>query len=375
MRLTDTAKPAYRRLTAVNWGMLVAGAIDYNVNAHFRTLPPKQLQLISNYRCNARCQMCNIWQKPDRHEFSVSEFAAIMDTDPVFDGIEQLTIAGGESSLRNDLVELAAYLVGRMPHLRILSLVSNGFLPKRILEQTEAILELLGQRGIRLSMSVSIDGDQEMHDRVRGIPGGHERALETLAGLRLLNQKYDFWLGIGFVVMHQNLHQAQGFRDWARGQGLPVGFQLVGFHSSYVGNLDRQNEVDFRPEDRGSLVTLMEELASERSLRNFPAFYWHDMVRMVRDGAPRRTPCPFALEGLVLDAYGDVYYCLSTPAIGNVIAEGRSAGEIYHDPKNLRYRAEQMVRNACLSCNSACGTETALKKDVKKYLKFLVTGQ
>jgi MoaA/NifB/PqqE/SkfB family radical SAM enzyme len=286
-----------------------------------------------------------------------------------------LTIAGGESSLRSDLVDLATYLVGRMPNLRILSLVSNGFLPKRILEQTEAVLVLLGQRGIRLSMSVSIDGDRETHDRVRGIPGGHERALETLDGLQLLNQKYDFWLGIGYVVMHQNLQQALGFRDWARDRGLPVGFQLVGFHSSYVGNLDRQNEVDFRPEDSDSLVTLMEELASERSLRNFPAFYWNDMVRMYRDGEPRRTPCPFALEGLVLDAYGDVYYCLSTPAIGNVIAEGRPVGEIYHDPKNLHYRAEQMVGNACTRCNSACGTETALKKDVKKYLKFLVTGR
>ena len=148
----------------------------------------------------------------------------------------------------------------------------------------------------------------------RGIPGAFDKAQETLLALKELQQEHDFWLGTGFVVMHQNLRHAREFRGWARRQGLDVGFQLVGFHESYVGNLDRQNDVDFRPEDRDELIAFMNELAGERSMRNYPAFYWADMVRMYRDGAPRTTPCPFTLEGLALDAYGDVFYCLSSRA-------------------------------------------------------------
>ena len=364
-----------RRLTTIDWGALAGGAFDYNVRSHFATLQPKILQLITNYRCNARCAMCNIWQLPHKHELTVAEFKTLMDPDPIFDGIDQLTVAGGESSLRTDLVELVEYLVGRMPRLRTLSMVSNGFLPKRIVEQVGDVLRLIEPRGVKLSMSVSLDGIGTMHDQVRGIPGAFDKALETLTGLKALQQEHDFWLGTGFVVMHENLRYAREFRDWARGLGLDVGFQLVGFHESYVGNLDRQNDVDFRPEDREELIAFMQGLAGERSVRNYPAFYWADMVRMYRDGAARTTPCPFTLEGLALDAYGDVFYCLSSPRIGNFLEEKRSVGEIYYDPKNLRFRTDEMIKQMCPGCNSACGTEIALKKDAKKYIRFLIAGR
>ncbi len=373
--MKDSSRSTLRKLASVDWGALAGGAYDYNVRAHFTALPPKIVQLITNYRCNARGAMCNIWQLPHKHEMTVAEFKALMDPDPIFDSIDQLTVAGGEASLRPDLVELVEYLVGRMTRLRTLSMVSNGFLPKRILEQTRDVLKLLEPRGVRLSMSVSLDGIGTLHDQVRGIPGAFDKALETLTGLRELQREHAFWLGTGFVVMHQNLRYAREFRGWARGQGLDVGFQLVGFHESYVGNLDRQNDVDFAPDDRAALVAFMQELAGERSLRNYPAFYWADMLRMYRDAAPRTTPCPFTLEGLALDAYGDVFYCLSTPRIGNVLEEKRLVGEIYRDQKSLRYRSEEMLKHMCPGCNSACGTEIALKKDVKNYLRFLVTGR
>ena len=374
MILNGDGKLTLKKLATLDWGNLAAGAFDYNVKSHFQTLPPKVLQVITNYRCNSRCVMCNIWQLPHKPELSVAEFRALMDPDPIFDGIEQLTVAGGEASLRADLVELVAYFVERMPKLWTISNVTNGFLPKRILEQTETVLKIIAPRGVKLSMSVSLDGVGSLHDRVRGIPGGFDKAVETLTGLQELQQRYDFWLGVGYVVMHENLRHAREFRAWARERGLNVGFQMVGFHESYLSNLDRQNDVDFRPEDRDDLLAFMSELASERAWRNLPAFYWSDMVRMVRDGAPRATPCPFTLEGLAFDTYGDVFYCLSTPRIGNFLEEKRSVGAIYYDPKNLRYRAEEMRKRICLGCNSACGTEIALKKDVKQYVKFMLTG-
>ena len=136
------------KLVSVDWGALTSGVWDYNVRSRFTTLTPKVLQLITNYRCNARCAMCNIWQLPHKHELTVAELKALMDPDPIYDDIDQLFIAGGEASLRTDLVEMIGYLVERMPKIRSLSLVSNGFLPKRILEQTSAVLKLIESRDI-----------------------------------------------------------------------------------------------------------------------------------------------------------------------------------------------------------------------------------
>jgi MoaA/NifB/PqqE/SkfB family radical SAM enzyme len=373
--LSDNDKSALQKALSADWNRWLSGAADYNIRSRFQVLPPTIFQFVTNYRCNARCAMCNIWQAPHKHEMTAQELAALMDPDPLFDSVEDLLVMGGESSLRSDFVDIVAYLVRRLPKARGLSLVTNGFLPKRILEQTEAILGLIESKKIKLSMSVSLDGIGALHDQVRGIPGAFDKALETIAGLQALQKRHDFWLGVGYVLMHQNLRQAQELREWAEARGLDVSFQMVAFHDTYISNQDRQGDVDFRPEDRDDLIVFMQQLAGERSLTNWAALYWSDMVRMYRDGAPRMTPCPFAMDGVALDAYGDVYYCLSSPKIGNVNEEKRSVGEIYHDPKNLRFRAAELRQRMCPGCNSGCGVGIAIKKDVKKYLKFLVTGR
>ena len=204
---------------------------------------------------------------------------------PLFDHVEDLTVIGGEASLRTDIVDVVAYFAQRIPQVRTLSMVTNGFLPERIVEQTRAILKVLEPKGIRLSMSVSLDGIGPSHDKIRGVPGGFDKAMETLAGLRSLQAENDFWLGVGYVIMHETLGSALGFRDWAARQGLEVSFQIVSFHQSYVSNMDRQESVDFQPEDREELIAVMQQLARERSLANPAAYYWNDMVRMVRDGS------------------------------------------------------------------------------------------
>ncbi len=362
-----------RKLARVDWGTWISGAFDYNVRSRFKPLPPKILQVIVNYRCNARCAMCNIWQmKPDR-ELSLEEFARIMEDD-IFRGIERLTVAGGETSLRKDLVPLVGLFLDRMPRLKALSTITNGFLPERIVADTEQILEMCQARGIRFSISVSLEGLEDVHDRIRGVPGGFAKVVQTLEGLQALQRKYDFWMGVGYTVMRQNLREVRKFRAWCEERGIPYGFQVVGFHDTYVSNLEQQEELDFGEEDRAELIAFMEELASRRSWRDFTAFYWDDMVHMYRDGRPRQTPCPFSMDGLVIDSFGDVYYCLSSHKIGNVLEEGRTVSEIYYDPKSLAYR-EHMKQHYCPECNSACAVEVALKKDVKRYVKFLVTGR
>ncbi|OIO89385.1 MAG: hypothetical protein AUK03_14585 [Anaerolineae bacterium CG2_30_64_16] len=369
--MSGNHKTTLEKALSADWGTLLQGALDYNVVSHFKPLPPKVMTAVVNYRCNARCAMCNIWQLPKRHEMTVDEFAAVLH-DPIFDTVERLTIVGGEVTLRNDLVALARMFVDRFPRLKSLSTISNGFLPERVLTSTEAMLAMTEPRKIGFSISVSLEGLGADHDRVRGVDGAFDKVMQTLDGLQKLRQDHKFWMGVGYTLMHQNLGQARAFQRWAAARDISIGFQPVGFHSSYVSNLDLQDEIDFKPEDQDELIGFMQELGTRRSLIDLSAFFWNDLVRMYRDGAPRTTPCPYNMDGLALDCYGDVYYCLSTPKIGNCL-QGQSVSDIYYDPKNLRYRKETMQERICKGCNSSCATETGLKKDVKKYLRFLLT--
>lgn len=398
------------RLRAARWDVLARGVWEYNVLRHFRTLPPRQLQINVTYRCNARCTMCNIWQMEDQPEMDLAQFAQVLE-DPLFAGIERLTLAGGEPTLRPGLIPLTELFINKMPRLKSLTLVTNGLAVERVLAHSRALWGLCTQHGLNLNISVSLDGIGKVHDEMRNVPGAFARVEKCLLGLKDLGdeladtQRASYWFGVGCVITRKNLYHLRELQAWCEERGIEVGFQLVGFHETYVANVEQRGELDFDPADRAYLFQFLKELAADRSPSNLMAYYWDDMLRMYRDGRSRQTPCPFTVDSFVLDAYGDIYYCLSERKIGNCLKglatteeslpeqPGRDAGTdakgsrtdsrehgvrgagpcsaIYYDPANLSFR-QQMTRSSCLQCNSACFVNVGIKKDLKKYLWFLL---
>jgi len=415
-----TFRALLKKLFTARWDTIIRGWYDYNVLRHLRPLSPRQLQVNVTYRCNARCTMCNIWQMPEREEMSLEDFSRMLD-DPLFGTIERLTLAGGEPSLRRDLLPLTRLFVQKMPRLNSVTLITNGLAVERILTDSRAMVELCAQRGIHFNASVSLDGVGQVHDEMRNVPGAFARVERCLMGLKQLQtdawrHEYSqpFWLGASCVITRKNLYGLRELQDWCAERGVDLGFQLVGFHETYVSNVERRGELDFDQADREYLFSFLRELAGLRAPPNFISYYWHDMLKMYRDGRSRQTPCPFAVDSFVLDCYGDLYYCLSERKIGNCACrheysltpqppplrygdapqQGKSvtpapggtstAGDkrasagpcsaVYYAPENLAFR-EQMTRSVCLQCNSGCFVNVGIKKDLKKYLWFLATGR
>ena len=369
-----------RKLVTARWNTILRGFYEYNILRHFRVLPPRQLQINVTYRCNARCAMCNIWQMPEREELDVQGFSRLLE-DPLFHGIERLTLAGGEPSLRRDLPALTQLFMDKMPRLASLTLITNGLAVERILADGQAMLELCTERDISFNASVSLDGVGTVHDEMRGVPGAFSRVERCLVGLKELqaSARVPFWLGASCVITRKNLYSLRELQTWCKERGVDLGFQLVGFHETYVANVEQRGDLDFDQADRDYLFAFLEELASDRSPSNFLAYYWNDMLAMYRDGRTRQTPCPFAVDSFVFDAYGDLYYCLSEHKIGNCLAKleedptvSRPCSAIYYDPDNLAFR-DELMRTACQHCNSGCFVNIGIKKDLKKSLLFLAS--
>lgn len=390
-----------RKVLTARWSVILRGFYEYNILRHFRTLPPRQLQVNVTYHCNSRCAMCNIWQMEDRTEMSLEDFSHLLD-DNLFRGIERLTLAGGEPSMRGDLVPLTELFLDKMPRLNSLTLVTNGLAAERIVTDSRAMLQLCAKRGVHFNVSVSLDGVGQIHDEMRNVPGAFAKVEQCLMGLKELSKAGPFWLGASCVITRKNLYHLRELQQWCADRDIELDFQLVGFHETYVSNLDQRSELDFDESDRQYLFQFLQELATIHSPSSFMAYYWDDMLKMYRDGRPRRTPCPFAVDSFVLGAYGDMYYCLSERQIGNCLAEDMArpclAGDmarpglgktgtaevsgsqkafagpcsaVYYDPQNLAFR-EGLTRSACLRCNSGCFVNVGIKKDLKGYLGFWI---
>jgi len=369
----QTMRPSglWDKARGAGWKRFVRGVYDYNVLKHFKTLSPRALTVPVTYRCNSHCVMCNIWRWEHKPEMSPAQFREILQ-DPLFSRIEQLTFTGGEPLLRKDLLELTDVFMEAMPALATFSFVTNGFLPQRAEEYARAVIDRCEERGIGLSVSVSLDGVGENHDQIRGVPGGFKKTTETLSRMKALQRDHSFWLSANCVVFRANLYDLDGLMEWGSQRGIPVNFTMIGFHESYVSNTDRQEDLDFDEKDRKHLFDFLEAKARTRSLLNTSAYYWNDVLHMYRDGEARRTPCPFAWDAFALDAYGDMYHCLSVKPFGNCLTSG-SCSDLYYDPNNLALR-RRMRSTVCRTCDSGCMIHAGLKKDLKRYLWFLATG-
>jgi len=354
---------------------ILEGIYNYNLSRHFRSLKPTELQINVTYLCNSRCQMCQIWKLKPKCELTAGEWQRIME-DPIFLGIRRLSICGGEPTLHPNLITLVKLFLKSMPNLESLSLVTNGLLSSQIVSTVKSMATLLKKRKIDFSVSVSLDGIGNIHNLIRGVPDAFEKTSKTIKTLKGLQSKYDFSLGAAGVILRENLQLIRDVENWCSKLEIPFNYQIVGFHETYVQNIERKKELDFGDKNKEDLYSLLKELSLRCSLRNpravLRSYYWNDMLHLYKGGL-RTTPCPFVLDAFVLDSLGDVYYCLSEKKIGNC-REGKSIGEIYYNPRNLALR-RQRAKTICLKCNSACFISSAIVKDFKKFFWFYLTGK
>jgi MoaA/NifB/PqqE/SkfB family radical SAM enzyme len=301
--------------------------------------------------------------KPQK-EFSFGDWKRILK-DKIFKEVKVVTVSGGEAFLYQDYLKTVKLIVNNLPKLKKIVLNSNGF-GKNVAEDILAVAGYCKLKKIKLAVTLSIDEVGEKHDEIRRIKGGFDRAMMTLD--KLINSGAEIDLSVASVLMNKNIDRYREINKFFTDKGIGHGFQLIGFHDTYVDNLEEKNNLGFVGADKKKILKFIVDMKNKSS---FESFYWDDMCKMYRNNERRKTPCIFLKDGLVIDTIGDVYYCLSAKPIGNFVREKRTISEIYFDPKNIKFRKNLWESN-CKYCNSACDVRKSVAYDFKKYLVFSV---
>ncbi|MFH1970854.1 MAG: radical SAM protein [Patescibacteria group bacterium] len=347
------------------------GIVNYNLLQKIKPIGPTELQINITYLCNSRCKMCNIWKMKPTNEIRFEEWRKIM-CDPIFKNIQKLTITGGEPTLHQQMSELIKLYIDSMPKLFSLTIVTNGFLTDRLISETKKNSKLCKKRNIDLKIFVSLDGLDEIHNKVRGIKNAFQKTSSSILKLKALEKKYDFKVSAGGLINKINLNKIEEVEAWCKKHKIPFNYIIIGFHDTYVRNLDRKSSVDFEKKDKNNLFFLLKKLSLRYSILKpktyLNAFYWGDILNMYKNKSPRTTPCPFLVDAFVIDSFGDVYYCLSERKIGN-FKKGSSVSEIYFNKKNLNFR-KKIAELSCSTCNSGCFVPSGLAKDFRKVFVF-----
>jgi len=292
--------------------------------------------------------------------------------DPVFKNVDTLTVSGGEGMLYPQYLKTVKMWMEKLLKLRKLILNTNGFLPEDIARKVEKVARMCVERNIQLGVSVSVDGLGKRHDEIRRVRDGFKKVLKTIKYLEKMKQKKWLDFGVASLLMENNLSDYWEMKKWCIQRGLDYSFQLIGFHDTYVNNMESQKNLDFKKSQKGELLKIIEDIRKNQKGIGIAGYYWADMLKFYQ-GRRRQTPCPFLLDEVVVDSLGDVYYCLSTERIGNIIKEKRSVGEIYFDPKNIIHR-KMMWKNECRRCNSGCDVVRAIAGEMWKFTGYKLAG-
>ncbi|GAB4534062.1 MAG: hypothetical protein Fur0020_00380 [Thermodesulfovibrionia bacterium] len=303
---------------------------------------PKEICIIITYRCNARCNMCNVWQNPSR----ISEEITIEDVKKLPSGLRFVNVTGGEPFVRRDIEEIIAVLRGKA---RRIVISTNGYFTDRIVKLCRRFPDV----GIR----ISTEGLQKANDTIRGIPDGFDRTLRTLFTLRGMGMK-----DIGFAMTVQDINCKDLLHLYKLSDALGYEFATATLHNSHYFH-----KWDNKIEDRGVVCNefsrLVVELLRARDVKKwFRAYFNYGLMNYIY-GGERFLPCEMGTESCFIDPWGDVLACNGMQEkvpMGNI--KERSFEDIWNSED------AQRVREIVKDCQKQCWMVGSAAPAMKKYI-------
>ena len=253
-----------------------------------------QGSLITTFRCNAQCNMCNIWkfQTNPNEEIDASYYENL----PA--GL-RINITGGEPTLRKDIDRIFEILY---PKSRLLEQSTNGYNNEKIVE--------LANKYPNILIRVSVEGLPKINDTKRGIKDGFDHALRTMLELKKTKCKN---IGFSVVISPDNYKDLLHLYDLCVALDVELGNSAV-HNSWYFHKEDNQIESEEALQQHELFVKAL--LTSKRRhlkdrLKDYGRAYFNRSIhrRLRGDTDEYRPPCGALSDFFFIDPWGNVTPC------------------------------------------------------------------
>lgn len=282
-------------------------------------------------KCNLACSHCGSRAGQSRTKELSTEEALDLVQQMADVGIKEVTLIGGEAFLRSDWLEIAA-AINRAGML--CSMTTGGF---GVSLETAQRMKVAGIA----TVSVSVDGLETTHDRLRGKKGSWQHAFRTMSHLRQVgiafgcNTQINRLSASEFPCIYEHIRDA-GARAWQIQLTVPMGHAVD--HAELL--LQPHELLDVYP-----MVARVARRAAEEGVRLQPGNnigYYGPYERLLRGGGDEWgfwQGCAAGLSTLGIEADGAIKGCPSLPTTaytgGNI--RDRSLHEIVERTDELRF--------------------------------------
>lgn len=281
--------------------------------------------------CNCHCQTCDLWKKSSEAKYDLAKeeiFSLLKDAKDV--GMIGYSVWGGEPLLHEDLPEILAF-AKKMGLVNML--VTNGYLLK---ERHEEILSYTD------FLTVSIDSNDDLHDKMRGMKGIRERAIEGIILCKKKGKKTK--IIINTVINRFNYNKIEDLLNLSRELDVIHAFEPIDITEDHfkVSNTFMTTQEQLK-EAFLKIIELKKKGYKVENSFDYLKNFSYD----------KKYKCHFPKILMVVDAHGNTFSCTDN-GWGNV--KDRRLKDIFigNDFKAFCKRAEK-----CNKCSVSCVIESS----------------
>lgn len=310
---------------------------------------PITIQLPITYKCNFDCVMCGMHHLIQNKDFSAGELDTIL-SDRLFSKVQVVGVNGGEPFLKDDLVECVKVMIGRLKDLKYINIISNGYFTDLIDTKLREIHKLCQAAGVKVHISFSVDGVEEMQDFMRGKKDAWKKVNRTLETLRSAKEKAYDSLGIICTVTKHNVYHLPQVENWAKQNHLKVNYNIATVNLR-IDNEERLEDFTVLNDPKASM--LAREFFYQKAMTEHSKIYF-GLYLFLKDGK-RYAPCHCQTNTWVtLTPDGQISYCAThSKELGSALE--RSAYDIFNG--NTEY-LRQLTKENCDTCSHYIATLT-----------------
>lgn len=294
--------------------------------------------------------MCGIWKREAKGELTLTEIEKFFANSNKFSWID---LTGGEVFMREDFLGIVEAILSECKGLYLLHFPTNGLLTRKIVDSVRRIQKL---RPCRIIITVSLDGCEELNDRIRGVPGGWKRQMETFG------QLYDMpgiEVVLGMTLSPYNYGKFDETFSAAKERFPRLEYKDFHVNIAHVSGHYYNND-DMREKDY-PVSEISREIGQYIRYRGFPCspvsyLEWQYLRRVDAFLQSGKTPmrCHALHSSCFVDPHGNVYPCgMFDMNIGNLRDHNYNLAEIWHSDRCKEIQAE-IWRFRCPQCWTPC---------------------
>jgi MoaA/NifB/PqqE/SkfB family radical SAM enzyme len=318
-----------------------------------KTIIPYKVLFNLTDLCNSRCKFCDIWRIKPKNEITLDHIKNSLIG--LENDIYWISFSGGEITLVNYFYELVDFLEKNFKNLKILAFTTNALAPLKAL----AYAKYCKEKGFDTLITISLDGDRQTHDNIRGIKGNYDKCVTLKKKLdkeKILNN-------FGITVSESNTNLILNYFD-----KFIKNIKAITFvHSQGIYNKDNSLNSD------DQILRALEKIYKHYKIHKIYEIIEkiHIKISILFLKSKRKKniiPCDVLNTSIHIMPNGDLKPCMFMNKVGNI--KNKNIKDILKNKET--FEAKVIIKkNECPKCWMNCySPHSIMQSPIKSFFKI-----